>query len=274
MKVAAIQLKSTTDLQANLARASKLIQQARNEGAQMCVLPENFAYFNGPDYAQHAEKEGDFSGPIGQCLSECARTNSLWLVGGSIPCRPSSSESAAEKRVFTTCTVWSPEGALAAFYHKIHLFDVDLPNSKESYRESDFFIPGKSPTWVDTGAFKLGLSICYDLRFPEYFRLLRDQHVNLLTVPAAFTFQTGQAHWDVLLRARAIENQSYVIAANQVGLHTNGRQTWGHSCIIDPWGKVIAELPDDDEGIALAELDANYINEIRSKLPTQSHKVF
>jgi nitrilase len=216
------------------------------------------------DKAAHAESPGD--GRIQAFLASAARELKLWIVGGSIPL-----VSPEPQRVYGACPVYDSSGEQQACYLKIHLFDVSLPDSAESYRESWSMYPGEETVTVDTPAGKVGLSVCYDLRFPELYRRLVDDGATLFTVPAAFTQTTGKAHWTVLLRARAVENLAYVIAAGQYGEHADSRHTFGHSMIVDPWGKVLAESP-DQEGVIVAEIDPERIGKLREQFPALSNR--
>ncbi|MCG8406903.1 MAG: carbon-nitrogen hydrolase family protein, partial [Phycisphaerales bacterium] len=226
-RLAAIQMNSGADVDANLDAADRLLRDAAAAGCTLAVLPENFALMpeRGRDKAAHAESPGD--GPIQAFLSSAATRHGLWIIGGSIPM-----VSPEPERVFGGCLVFDKHGALQAVYRKIHLFDVDLSNDQESYRESHSMYPGDEVVHVETPVGRVGLTICYDLRFPELYRRLADAEVELFTVPSAFTVPTGRAHWHTLLRARAIENLAYVIAAGQCGQHPDQRETYGHSLIV------------------------------------------
>jgi deaminated glutathione amidase len=237
-------------------------------------LPENFAIFGRKDLITCAEAQ-DAPGPIMRFLAERARHYGLWLVAGSLPYATGRDGCAAPaQRVFPGCGVWSPEGLCVARYDKCHLFDVDVVDAVGRYRESDQFAAGDEPVLVATPWGPLGLSICYDLRFPEYYRTLVAQGALMVAVPSAFTYSTGEAHWEVLLRARAIENQCFVLAANQGGDHGNHRRTWGHSCVIDPWGRVLACRTEPGPGLVLADLDFSAQAELRRKMPVLQHQRF
>lgn len=268
MRVAAIQMNSGPDLEANLDLAARLLGEAAADGCVLAALPENFALMpeRGRDKARHAESPGD--GPIQSFLGEQARRHGLWIVGGSMPLV---SPAIDEERVYGACPVYDAAGEQRALYRKIHLFDVDLVEQQESYRESHSMYPGDEPVTVDTPAGRLGLTICYDLRFPELFRRLVDDGATLFTVPAAFTATTGQAHWHTLLRARAIENLAYVIAPGQYGRHPDNRSTFGHSLIIDPWGRILAEAPVGDRVVA-AEIDPALPAQLRREFPALSNR--
>jgi len=260
-KVAALQMNSGADVAANLELADRLLGDAAADGCVLAVLPENFALMpaRGRDKVQHAEQVGE--GPIQAFLSAAARQHSIWIVGGSIPLA-----SPEPKRVYGACPVFDDAGNNLTVYRKIHLFDVDLPDSEQSYRESHSMFPGDAAIVVDTPVGKLGLTICYDIRFPELYRQLLDADASLFSVPAAFTVLTGEAHWHTLLRSRAIENLAYVVAAGQYGDHPDGRSTFGHSLIVDPWGQVLAELPEGNGHVA-AEIDAAKQASLRTDFP-------
>ena len=266
MKVAAVQMNSGPEVDENLARARRLLGDAAARGCELAVLPENFALMprKSRDKAAHAELPDE--GPIQAFLAATARQLGLWIVGGSIPL-----VSPEPERVYGACPVYDPGGKQRACYLKIHLFDVKLPDSTESYRESWSMYPGDKPATVETPAGKIGLSICYDIRFPELYRRLVDDGATVFTVPAAFTATTGEAHWQVLLQARAVENLAYVIAPGQVGEHADNRRTFGHSMIVDPWGRVLAEAP-DEECVVVAEIDRDRVESLRDEFPALSNR--
>ena len=269
---AVIQMTSKDSLSANLARAAELIGEAAQRGASLVALPENFALFT----ADEAEKQRacellDGRGRILTAMSAAARQHHVALVLGGMPELPVGGVAALGKpRAHNTCVYLDADGRMLAAYRKIHLFDVQLPDGA-SYAESDSVVPGEVPVVVDTPWGKLGLSVCYDVRFPELYRLLAEEGAQMLAVPAAFTQHTGRDHWHVLLRARAIENLCYVLAPAQYGRHTEKRTTYGHAMIIDPWGQILAEVG-DHEGIAVAELDFFYQAKLRAELPALSHR--
>ena len=263
MKIAALQMVSTPDLARNLASARRLIEQAAKAGAELIALPEYFCLMGQKDTDKLALAEDQGSGPIQFMLSASARELGLWIIGGTLPIRTPD-----PLRVRNSCCVFGPDGQLAARYDKIHLFHYD--NGRERYDEGRVLEAGTTPVVVEAAGLRVGLSICYDLRFPELYRAMSP--CDLLSVPAAFTHTTGQAHWELLLRARAVENQSYVIAAAQGGLHENGRRTWGHSMIVDPWGEVLASVA-EGEGMALAEFDPARLKQVREQLPALQHRV-
>jgi deaminated glutathione amidase len=276
-RIAAVQMVSTADIKINMASAERLVAEAVERGAGMIVLPENFAVLDGGPQALFAEREGDLTAPLQGLLSRLARLFGIWLVGGTIPLitRPHRAGQAVEElndgRVRPASLVFNPAGELAARYDKIHLFDVEVSDKQSRYAESDSFEAGDTPVNLDTDCGRLGLSICYDIRFPELYRHYFSQHVDLVTVPSAFTKVTGEAHWEVLLRARAIENQCYVIGAGQGGVHNERRETFGHSMIVDPWGRVLDVLA-AGEGVVVADIDHEMLREIRQRMPVLKHR--
>ncbi|HTQ04501.1 MAG TPA: carbon-nitrogen hydrolase family protein [Polyangiaceae bacterium] len=264
--VAALQLSSQAEVGPNLAACERLVSEAVARGARIVVLPENFAYF-GDDAGRGAlaERAGDTAAPIQGALSAWARRERVHLVAGGMPER---SEDAS--RPFNTLVCYGPGGDFVASYRKIHLFDVDLADGTK-LAESASTTPGKSPVVVEMDGFRVGLSICYDLRFPELYRELVARGAEVLLMPAAFTLHTGKDHWHVLLRARAIEAQCYVAAAAQWGKHPRGRTTYGHALVADPWGTVVAEAS-DGLGFALGALDSERIDGVRRSLPSLTHR--
>lgn len=268
MKIAALQMVSTTNVASNLESARRLIAQAARDGAALVALPEYFCIMGRADRDKLAVAEAPGDGPIQSMLADAARAHGVWVIGGTVPIR-----SGDPDRVLNSNCVYAPDGSLAARYDKIHLFKYD--NGREHYDEGSAILAGDSPTAVQVGPLRVGLSVCYDLRFPELYRALtfaKDQPpCDLISVPAAFTHTTGLAHWELLLRARAVENQCYVIAAAQGGRHENGRRTFGHSMVVDPWGEVLAVV-DEGEGVALAEIDLARIASVRRQLPALEHR--
>jgi deaminated glutathione amidase len=268
MKVAAVQMVSAPEWPRNRDAAARLIAQAAAAGAELVLLPEYFCVMGRKDTDKLAlaEVAGDVSasGPIQQFLSAQARQHGLWLVGGTLPVQTDN-----RSQVLNRCGVWRPDGQMHARYDKIHLFAFD--NGHESYDEGRTLLAGQQPVALQAGALRVGLSICYDLRFPELYRALMQPPCDLLCVPAAFTHTTGQAHWELLLRARAVENQCYVLASAQGGTHDNGRRTWGHSMVVDPWGVVLDVLP-EGEGVVMADIDAARIQQVRTQLPALAHR--
>jgi deaminated glutathione amidase len=266
-KVAALQMTSGADLGENLSVAARLLAEASGAGAQVAVLPENFSFMGVRDADKRAIAEPDGDGPVQQFLARQARELSLCIVGGTTPI-----VGARGERVAAACLVYGADGRRLARYDKIHLFDVDIPGREESYRESANIAPGAHPVLVPTPAGLLGLSVCYDMRFPELFRLLAAAGAEYFSVPSAFTVPTGRAHWETLLRARAIENLCYVVAAAQWGRHPSGRETYGDSLIVDYWGGVLSRLP-SGSGIVIAELDRAAQQKARLEFPALRHRV-
>jgi len=267
--VAAVQLCSGPDLDINLAEAERQLRQVATAGARLAVLPENFAVFDANQYRQVASRLPD----ILVWLGALARELDLWIIAGTLPAmtRPDGS-AVSDGRVRTACHVISSAGEVTARYDKIHLFDVEVGDAQGSYRESATFEPGDAVVCVDTPVGRVGLTVCYDLRFPELFRALADAGAELITVPAAFTAVTGAAHWQVLLRARAIENQVMLVGAGQGGRHSAVRHTWGHSQIVDAWGRVLAEHHQDGPGVVLAALDRDEQVNQQKRMPVRNHR--
>lgn len=262
----AIQMNSQGDVAENLDRVAALVAEAARRGASAVVLPENFAYMGDEEGKRaFAEVLDPPSGVIASRLAEIARTQRVTVVAGGLPER-----SADPDRPYNTCAIFSPEGGLVARYRKIHLFDVALSDGTR-YCESASTMAGDAPVTADVDGVRLGLSICYDVRFAELYRALSGAGAEAIVVPAAFTLLTGKDHWHVLLRARAIEAQAYVIAAAQWGKHPRGRATYGKSCIIDPWGEVIAQAS-EGEGVVTATLDPVYLARVRENLPALQHR--
>jgi deaminated glutathione amidase len=264
--VAAIQMASGPQPQANLLEAKRLLKQAVKQGAQLAVLPENFAMMGMQDEDLLTIAEDPKGGPLQNYLSEQARSLGIWLVGGTIPLKTLRGD-----RARSSCLVFNDRGEQVARYDKLHLFDVHVPDSDEHYAESRVFESGDHIATLDTPFGRMGLAICYDLRFPELFRGLLDQGAEFVAMPSAFTAQTGQAHWDVLLRARAIENQMFMLAAAQGGFHLNGRETYGHSALVDPWGRVVAQLG-RNPGVLVADLACDCVGRIRKLFPAVEHR--
>jgi predicted amidohydrolase len=266
LRVAAVQMSSQADVAANLEDCRRLLGQAAAAGASLVLLPENFAYF-GPETGKRAaaERLGDEAAPIQATLAEVARTHGVTVIGGGMP-----EASGDPERPHNTSVVFGRNGALVASYRKIHLFDVDLPGGSP-YRESSSTTGGATPVVLRVEDYGVGLSVCYDVRFPELYRALVDGGADILTVPAAFTVHTGKDHWHVLLRARAIESQAWVIAAAQCGTHPQGRATYGHSMVVDPWGTPVAEAS-DRVGVVVADIDGAYLEKVRANLPSLKHR--
>ena len=268
MVVAAVQMNSVDNVESNLAAAGKLLEEAARQGAVLAVLPENFAFMGVGEQDKFAIAEtidAARPGPILEALMTCARAQRMWIVGGGMP-----EKSGRDGFVHNTCVVVGPDGALAARYRKLHLFDVDIPGGAQ-FKESGTVAPGDEVVTVALPWGRLGLSICYDLRFPELYRALERAGARVVVVPAAFTLHTGKDHWRPLLSARAIENQVYVLAPGQVGRSHEQRQCWGHSLIIDPWGAVLAEAP-DRECVVVAEIDFAFQDRVRRELPCLAHR--
>jgi deaminated glutathione amidase len=265
-KCAAIQMASSPNVDANLIEAERLVSAAANAGAELIVLPENFALMGMTEFDKLEHPENDGEGVIQKFLADTALRYSVWIVGGTIPMRAS-----VPGKVRAGCLVFDDRGVRIARYDKIHLFDVDVPGTDERYRESDTIEAGTQPLVIDSPFGRLGVAICYDLRFPELFRRMLSSGVDLIAIPAAFTAKTGLAHWEVLVRARAVENLCYVIAANQGGFHVNGRQTYGRSMIVDPWGKVLGEKK-SGPGYVIAEFDPELLARVRGSFPALKHR--
>lgn len=263
-KVAAIQMVSTHNVLDNLHQAEALIGKAAHQGAECVVLPENFAMMriSNESSALHSEKFGE--GLIQDVLSALSKQYGISIVGGTILL-----DSPEAGRSYSSSLFFFPDGTCATPYHKIHLFDVILSDA-EIYQESQYIRPGNAPVLIDTPIGPVGMSICYDVRFPELYRGLMKLGAKIFVVPSAFTYETGRAHWEVLLRARAIENLCYVIAPNQGGTHTNGRVTYGHSMIISPWGEVLAQA-DTGEAVIFADIDLQSLDELRMRFPVTNH---
>ena len=262
-KVAAVQMASGPNVASNLSEAARLIEIAVNQGARLVVLPEYFPIMGMQETDKVAVREQPGSGVIQNFLSETARKHKIWLVGGSIPLVATVSD-----KVLNSCLVYNELGEQVAHYDKIHLFNLDLGN--EHYHEGRTIEPGQQVVVVDSPFGRIGLAICYDLRFPELFRAMKD--VDIIVLPSAFTETTGKVHWEVLVRARAIENLAYVVAAAQGGYHVNGRETHGNSMIVDPWGRVLDRLP-RGSGIVIAEVNSAYQSSLRASLPALSHRI-
>ena len=262
IRMAAIQMVSTPRVADNVAAVRRLVAGAAADGARLIVLPEFFPMIGATDEARLAVRESPGTGPLQSLLAELAALHKIWLVGGSIPLLGKDSS-----RALNTMLVFDPQGQQVSRYDKMHLFGFKA--GAESYDESLSIEAGDTPVALDTPFARIGLSICYDLRFPEYFRQLG--HMDILILPAAFTATTGEAHWEVLLRARAIENQCYVIASAQGGRHETGRKTWGHSMIIDPWGEILSVLP-EGEGWVCADFNRQRLETIRHRLPALKHR--
>lgn len=266
MKLAAVQMTSGDDVAANLASAQQLIAEAAGSGATFVVLPENFAFLAADETGKLAIVEPFGEGPIQSFLARMAREHGVWLIGGTTPI-----QSNEPRRPASASLLYSPTGECCARYDKIHLFDVGVPGEDESYLESATAVAGESPTTFATPFGRVGIAVCYDVRFPAFFDYLGRAGMDILALPAAFTAPTGAAHWAVLLRARAIESLCYVVAAAQSGSHPGNRQTYGHSTIVGPWGDVLAELP-AGPGVVVAEFDFSELERLRERFPALAHR--
>ncbi len=263
---AAIQMASGPLVSANLLEVEKLVAEAVEDGARLVVLPENFAFMGKEDRDMLEQRETAGEGPLQEFLAQLAKRHNIWLVGGTIPLAADDPD-----KVRSTCLIFNPEGRQVARYDKIHLFDVHLLEADEKYVESRTIEPGNEPLVIDTPFGKLGVAICYDLRFPELFRMMLDQGVEIIALPAAFTAITGKAHWEPLVRTRAIENLAYVISSAQGGFHVSGRETHGHSMIVDPWGTILSELP-RGSGFVKARLNMEHLANTRRAFPALDHR--
>jgi nitrilase len=267
-KCAAIQMASGPSVSSNLLEAEKLIAEAVKMGAKLVALPENFAMMGDREIDKVKIKEADGAGPIQNFLSATAKKHGIWLIGGTIPIAGND-----ENKVRAACVIYNERGERVGRYDKNHLFDVNVPESDEVYRESDSIERGDQQLVLNSPFGKLGIAVCYDLRFPEYFRKMVTQGMEVLVIPSAFTARTGSAHWEVLLRARAIENLCYVIAPNQGGFHLNGRRTYGHSMIVDPWG-VVLDCYKTGAGFVAADIELDKLAKVRSAFPVLEHRRF
>jgi len=288
--IAAIQMTSGPDVAANLEQARPLLEDAARRGAQLAVLPENFSFLGLRDTDKREVAEAEGSGPVQDFLAATARRLGLWIIAGTTPIKAgrdarsgaaTAANSAAganaaatdDGRVAAASLVYDAAGNRVARYDKIHLFDVDIPGKAEKYRESANVAPGTKTAVVDTPVGKVGLSVCYDIRFPELFRRLSAAGAQILTVPSAFTAPTGRAHWETLMCARAIENLCYVVAPAQSGFHPNGRETYGDTLIVDYWGRIVQRLP-RGRGCIVAQVDLQRQAETRQNFPALQHRVF
>jgi len=265
-KIAGIQMASGPNIQANLDEAAKLIENAVIQGAGLIVLPENFAIMSMTEQERVSYAEKPSEGIMQEFLSAQAKKHGIWLVGGTIPMH-----SDIKGKARAVCLVMNDQGEQVARYDKIHMFDVLLQDEDESYNESETTDAGDDVVVVDTPFGRLGLAICYDLRFPELFRALSDQGMEICAIPSAFTAITGKSHWDPLVRARAIENQCYIIAPGQGGFHLNGRETYGDSMIVDPWGNIVDRLP-SGVGVVVGDLDRDFLQNTRKNFPVLEHR--
>lgn len=266
-RVAAIQMTTSIDVADNLAQAGRLLAEAAGRDAVVAALPENFAFMGQRDADKRAIAEADGGGPIQDFLARAARHHRMMVIGGTVPLRTGDEDG----RVAAASLVFDANGTRVARYDKIHLFDVDLPGAGESYRESAHVAPGRNPQVIDTPAGRLGLAVCYDVRFPELFRHLGAAGAEWFVLPSAFTAPTGEAHWETLLRARAIENLAFMVAPAQAGRHANGRLTHGDTMIVDFWGRVLARRA-EGPGLVVAGLDRAAQAEARAKFPALRHR--
>lgn len=270
MTFAVIQMVSGPQLDANLSEARRLLEQAAEQGAKLAVLPENFATFGRRDAVELGRAEADGRGPVLPALKQAARDLNLWLVAGTLPLPPADVPQAKPR----ACSlVFNEQGDIVARYDKLHLFDADVNDTRARYRESDDYAHGQQVVLVDTPVGRLGLSVCYDLRFPALYARLREQGAELISAPSAFTAVTGQAHWEVLIRARAIETQCYLLAAAQGGEHGQGRETWGQAAIVDPWGRMLAQQA-KGSCVLVGRVDAAEQASIRARMPVLEHRRF
>jgi len=266
LRIAAVQMTSSSEVAANLDAAAVLVAEAAVDGALLVVLPENFAFMGATEQDRLSVAEPEGAGPIQDFLSETARANEIWLVGGTVPLREADNSRAA-----AACLLVAPNGLVAARYDKIHLFDVAIPDAAEQYRESSSTAPGSEVITAATPLGRIGFAVCYDIRFPALFHRLGQAAIDLLAVPAAFTVPTGAAHWHCLLRARCIESLCFGIAAAQWGHHSGGRETYGHSLILGPWGQILAECP-AGAGVCAAEVDMMSLVNLRARFPALKHR--
>lgn len=261
-RIAALQFVSTPVPQENFATARRLVGEAAQQGAQLVLLPEYWPVMGMQDTDKVSHAEQLDSGPIQECMADLARRHGIWLIGGTLPLA-----SPEPGKVLNTVLSYSPDGERIGRYDKIHLFG--FRKGEEAYDESRTIVPGTTVASFEAPFGRVGVSVCYDLRFPELYRAMGE--CSLIVVPAAFTYTTGKAHWEILLRARAIENQCYVLAAAQGGKHINGRRTWGHSMLVDPWGEIKAVLP-EGEGVVMGEIDEKLLASVRENLPALRHR--
>jgi nitrilase len=266
MRLTALQMNSGADLDANLSALRHAMAGVGGGAEELVVLPENFALMSERREQRLAIAEQDGCGPLQDALAELARSRKVWIVAGTLPLC-----SDDPQRPYASCLVYSAAGERVGRYDKRYLFDVEIPGASESYAESAYTTSGSRSLVLDTPWGRLGVAVCYDLRFPEHFREMAAAGLDVVAVPAAFTFTTGKAHWDILLRARAIENQCYVVAAAQVGLHPGGRKTWGHSMIVGPWGDVLADVG-DAAGAVTADYDQSSLMKLRAEFPVLQHQ--
>jgi len=266
-KFSAIQMASGPNISANLSEAERLIKMSVDSGAELVVLPENFAHMGmkNEDILQVAE-DTENPGEILEFLSNCAKQYGIWLLGGTVPLKTDDPQ-----KTLSASILYNAQGEQVARYNKIHLFDMDLSEASGAYHESSFTKAGSDVITIDSPYGKLGIAICYDIRFPELFRKMTKNGMEILLIPSSFTAITGQAHWEILNRSRAIENVCYVVASAQGGYHVNGRETYGHSMIISPWGKVLDQL-NSGSGFVIADVDKSFVEETRNNFPVLEHR--
>ncbi len=272
MKFAAvIQMVSKKNIDDNLESAHHWLNEASRQGADLAVLPENFAVFSVKQMTDAGIKESETNGRIRSFLSSAACDLGMWIVGGTVPCALRPDGTAVENRLRSVCRVYDSTGSETARYDKIHLFDADVSAGLKQYRESDTFEHGEKTVTADTPLGRLGLAVCYDLRFAELFLGLRRSGADIITLPSAFIRETGDAHWEPLIRARAIETQTWILAANQGGVHSRNQETSGDSMIVDPWGRVVNRIQ-RGEGIIISEIDSELTAQVRGKMPVHNHR--
>lgn len=267
---AAIQIVSTSNIQANLERIAFWVGEAASQGAKLAVIPENFAHLGGSNARAVGDAE-EASKSVQNFLSDLAKTHGIAIIGGTLPRVRNSQGEALTDKVYAACHCYDENGCDIGRYDKVHLFDANVEDSQATYSESSQYAHGQDVGVIKWNTCPIGVAVCYDLRFPEYFRHLADRDIAVAAVPAAFTEVTGEAHWHVLLRARAIENQMFIVASNQGGVHDAKRVTYGHSCIIDPWGRVLDEIA-TGEGMAIAPIDLDIRTQLQSKMPVLAHR--
>ena len=265
MKIAAIQMNSSDDSNANLEKTKSLVSEAQSEGAKICFLPENFAFMGHPRELLNSVMEDKDSGPIQDAISQLARDEKVWIIAGSIPIKDLETGKSLSRSI-----TFNDVGDVVGYYDKIHLFDVEV-SEEEAYRESSYIASGEDLVTTTVEEMMFGLTICYDMRFPELYRALSQRGAEIFSIPSAFTVPTGRAHWHTLLRARAIENLAWVIAPAQVGRHPHGRETYGHSLIVGPWGELIGERS-DSPGVVLATINRDAAKQKRARFPSLTHR--
>lgn len=267
LKVAAIQMASSNNIEKTLRKVEEMVGQAAKQGALLVVLPEEFATLSLTETQKIAAIEELNNGKIQSFLSNLAKENHIWLVGGTLPI-----QSPDKEKWYSSCIMYDSDGRNRAVYHKMHLFDVRVGENGDSYFESMYVKAGESIITVETPFATLGLAVCYDVRFPELFRAMCEKGANLFVLPSAFTIETGQVHWELLVRARAVENLSYMIACGQVGVRDSGRKTYGHSMIVGPWGEILSQAG-IKECVVISEIDMKSLQNIRERFPALTHRI-